>query len=104
MGLPPYITAETDGCLISIKAQPRARSTAFAGTHGSSLKIRIASPPVDGAANEALVEFLADFMGCGRRQVEVVRGATSPHKMVRIIGMPAAAVAAKLVAARGMDG
>ena len=101
MDLPAYITAEKDGCLVSVKAQPRARSTAFAGTHGSALKIRIASPPVDGAANEALVGFLADFMGCGRRQVAVVRGATSPHKLIRIAGMPAALVAAKLAAAGG---
>lgn len=99
MVLPAYITAETDGCLVSIKAQPRARATAFAGTHGSAIKIRIASPPVDGAANEALVGFLAGFIGCGRRQVAVIRGATSPHKLVRIVGIPAAVVAAKMAAA-----
>jgi len=64
--------------------------------HGGALKIRIASPPVDGAANEALVEFLADFLGCGRRQVSVARGATSPHKVVRIVGMDATTVAARL--------
>ena len=99
MGLPSYIAAQTGGCLLTIKAQPRARSTAFAGMHGGALKIRIASPPVEGAANEALVEFIADFLGCGRRQVAVVRGATSPHKVVRIAGMDAPTVVAKLVAA-----
>ena len=50
MGLPSYIVAESGGCLLTIKAQPRARSTAFAGMHGSALKIRIASPPVKRAA------------------------------------------------------
>ncbi len=99
MGLPSYIAAESGGCLLTIKAQPRARATAFAGMHGGALKIRIASPPVEGAANEALVEFLADLLGCGRRQVAVARGATSPHKVVRITGMDAATVAARLVAA-----
>jgi uncharacterized protein (TIGR00251 family) len=103
MGLPSYIAAESGGCLLTIKAQPRARSTAFAGMHGGALKIRIASPPVDGAANEALVEFLADFLGCGRRQVAVARGAASSHKVIRITGMNAPEVAARMALA-GISG
>lgn len=99
MGLPAYITGEKGGCLISIKAQPRARATAFAGMHGTALKIRVASPPVDGAANEALLEFMADFLGCGRRQLSVVRGATSPHKLLRVVGMDAVAVVSRFAAA-----
>ena len=56
MELPPYIVVESDGCLISIKAQPRARETSIVGMHGAKLKVRIAAPPVDRAANDALVE------------------------------------------------
>lgn len=103
MGLPSYIVAESGGCLLTIKAQPRARSTAFAGMHGDALKIRIASPPVEGAANEALVEFLADYLGCGRRQVAVARGATSAHKVIRITGIEASEVAARMASA-GISG
>lgn len=87
MELPPYIVVESDGCLISIKAQPRARETSIVGMHGAELKVRIAAPPVDSAANDALVEYLATTLGCGKRQVILIRGATSRHKVVRVVGV-----------------
>jgi uncharacterized protein (TIGR00251 family) len=87
MELPPYIVVESDGCLISIKAQPRARETSIVGMHGAKLKVRIAAPPVDSAANDALVEYLAATLGCGKRQVILIRGATSRHKVVRVVGV-----------------
>jgi len=87
MELPPYIVVESDGCLISIKAQPRARETSIVGMHGAELKVRIAAPPVDSAANDALVEYLAATLGCGKRQVILIRGATSRHKVVRVVGV-----------------
>ena len=87
MELPPYIVVESDGCLISIKAQPPARETSIVGMHGAELKVRIAAPPVDSAANDALVEYLAATLGCGKRQVILIRGATSRHKVVRVVGV-----------------
>jgi len=87
MELPPYIVVESDGCLISIKAQPRARETSIVGMHGAELKVRIAAPPVDSAANDALVEYLAATLGCWKRQVILIRGATSRHKVVRVVGV-----------------
>jgi uncharacterized protein (TIGR00251 family) len=87
MELPPYIVVESDGCLISIKAQPRARETSIVGMHGAELKVRIAAPPVDSAANDALVEYLAATLGCGKRQVILIRGATSRHKVVCVVGV-----------------
>jgi uncharacterized protein YggU (UPF0235/DUF167 family) len=59
--------------------------------------IRLAAPPVDGAANEALIEFLAKCLECGRRQLELARGETSQHKLVRVNGMDRANVAARLL-------
>lgn len=99
MKVPVYIAVEPAGCLISIKAQPRARETAIVGMHGTELKIRIAAPPVDSAANDALVEFLADTLGCGKRQVVLARGASSQHKVVRVVGVDLAEVIRALQAA-----
>lgn len=98
MKVPVYIVVEPAGCLISIKAQPRARETAIVGMHGTELKIRIAAPPVDSAANDALIEFLADTLGCGKRQLILARGASSQHKVVRVVGMEAAEVVRALQA------
>ena len=87
MELPAYIVVDSGGCLISIKAQPRARETSIVGMHGAELTVRIAAPPVDSAANDALVEYLAATLGCGKRQVILIRGATSQHKVVRVVGV-----------------
>jgi hypothetical protein len=97
MVLPPYLSSDAAGCILAIKVQPRARATAIAGLHGTELKIRVAAPPVDGAANEALIEFLAKCLECGRRQLELARGETSQHKLVRVNGMDRANVAARLL-------
>lgn len=104
MSLPPYLSSDASGCLIAIKAQPRARETAIVGLHGHELKVRIAAPPVDSAANEALVEYLAELLGCGRRQVALARGTASQHKVVRVTGMTAVEVAARLAQAGAPGG
>ena len=99
MSLPSYLSSDANGCLLAIKAQPRARETAILGLHGNELKVRIAAPPVDSAANEVLVEYLVELLACGRRQVSLARGAASQHKVVRVTGMTAVEVAARLVSA-----
>jgi len=71
-----------DGVTIHIHAQPGAKRTEVAGLHGDSLKLRLASPPVDGKANECLIEFLALRLGVKRAQVSIVRGASSRRKTV----------------------
>ena len=92
MPLPPYLS-ERDGAIwLRIKAQPRAKSNGIAGTVGDALKVRTTAPPVDSAANEALVEWLSEVLGCPRRQVTLIRGATSPQKLFRIDGLPSEAV------------
>ncbi len=96
MNLPPYLHEAHDGVSISIKAQPRARRTEIAGLHGGELKIRVAAPPVDSAANEALLEFLSDRLGCPRRDVVLARGATSSHKQFVVSGLTVAWVAERL--------
>jgi uncharacterized protein len=74
-----------DGTLVvAIHAQPGARRTEVAGVHGQALRIRIAAPPVEGRANEALVEFLARLFEVARRDVVLVAGETSRQKRFEI--------------------
>ena len=66
----------------------------MAGVHGAALKVRLHAPPVDGAANEELVKFLARSLGVARRAVRIVAGQTSRSKVVEIEGVSAASVQA----------
>ncbi len=63
---------------------------------GPELRIRVASPPVDGAANEALVRFLADTLDLPRSQVRLVNGAASSHKTFELHGLSASDIASRL--------
>ena len=69
---------------LEIHAQPGAKHTEVAGTHGDCLKLRLAAPAVEGKANAALVEFLAEAFGVPKRAVSIVRGETGRRKTVRI--------------------
>jgi uncharacterized protein len=77
------------GVRIAVRVQPRASRTEVAGLHGDALRIRLAAPPVDGAANEALVTFLTEHFAVGRRAVTIVSGAQSRSKVVEIAGLSA---------------
>jgi len=82
--------------ILDLHIQPGAKKTEVAGLHGDALKIRLAAPPVDGKANEALIRFLADKVGCSKAAVGIVSGETSRSKRVRIRGVAAEAVRAAL--------
>jgi len=71
-----------DGVTIQVHAQPGAKRTEVAGLHGDCLKLRLASPPVDGKANECLIGFLAERLGVKRGQVTIIRGLSSRRKTV----------------------
>jgi hypothetical protein len=66
---------------------PRARVTAVAGRHGDAIKIRIAAPPANGAANAELTRFLAERLGVARSAVTLVSGATTRRKAVSVAGI-----------------
>ncbi len=72
--------------LVSVRVIPRSSKNALAWEEGI-LKVRLTAPPVDGAANEALVVFLADQLGLPRRAITIVRGATARQKTVEITGL-----------------
>jgi uncharacterized protein len=78
------------GVRFAVHVQPRASRTEIAGIHGDALKVRLSAPPVDGAANEALVDFLSERFAVPRRSVTIVSGAQSRAKIVEIDGLTAA--------------
>lgn len=84
------------GSLLTIRVIPRARRTAWDGIRGEALLVRLAAPPVDGAANAALIAFLANALGVARRQVTLVAGERGRDKTLRIEGLSAVEVGARL--------
>src|ERR1044071_7428512 len=96
MTLPPYLKVQGGAVCLHAKVQPRAAKNEIGEALGTELKIRIAAPPVDSAANEALVRFLAEVLECPRRSVQLARGETSRHKVIAIHGISPEAIAAKL--------
>ena len=74
----------------AVHVQPRAKRTEVTGLHGAAVKIRLAAPPVDGAANEALRRFLAERLCVPRASVHVVAGLSSRDKLVEVDGLSAA--------------
>ncbi len=84
------------GVRLRLRIQPRASRTEVAGLHGDSLRIRLSAPPVDGAANEELVRFLAELLHVPVRAVEITAGHSGRQKTVRVLGVDRAAAAAAL--------
>jgi uncharacterized protein (TIGR00251 family) len=92
----PFLRAQPDGVLLSVKLQPRASANEIGEALGNELRIKVTAPPVDSAANEALIRLLAEKLDCSRNRLELVRGQTSRHKVVRITGTTIEAVAKQL--------
>ncbi len=89
------VDARAGGVLrFAVRVQPRASRTAVVGVHGGALRVRLQAPPVDGAANAALVEHLAEALDVPRRAVRVVAGGTARGKTVEVEGADAARVRA----------
>lgn len=71
---------------LTLHVQPGAKRSEIAGLHGKALKIRLAAPPIEGRANEALKKFIAELFAVPLRQVELKQGVQSRHKVVAISG------------------
>ena len=81
---------ERDGALtFAVRVVPRASKSALAGEHDGALKVRVAAPPVEGAANVEVARLLAKAFGVAARDVEVVGGRASKTKTVRVVGAKA---------------
>ena len=73
---------------LSVHVQPGAKRTEIAGVHGDALKIRLAAPPVDGKANAALIDFVAERLGLAKSAVSLKSGQTSRRKVLEISAAP----------------
>ncbi len=85
------------GTALAIQVLPRASKNEVAGVQGNAIKIRLTAPPVEGAANAALIAFLADALGVAKGRIEIVAGETSRRKLVTILGVTPAEVERRLL-------
>ena len=85
--IPAFLRAQDDGTCLTVKLQPRATRNEIGEALGNELRIKVTAPPVDAAANEALVRLLAERLDCPRGAVRLIRGHTSRHKVVFIEGL-----------------
>jgi len=93
---PAFARPTKGGVLLAVRLQPGAARSEVAGLQGDALRLRIAAPPVDGRANEAARDFLAERLGVPRSAVVLTRGATSRHKLFFIQGLTVEAVQERL--------
>ena len=85
-----------DGCTVVVRLHPGARRDAVTGLHAGAVKIALTAPPVDGKANEALIEFFAEALRVPRGRVDLVSGAANRTKVLRVTGKSAVEVQAAL--------
>jgi uncharacterized protein len=97
------ITETTDGVTFSIHVQPKASRNEICGLSGSELKIRLTSPPVEGAANTLCREFLAKLFRVAKSNVRIIAGEKSRHKTVTIHGVSGESVRNLLTPARSPE-
>ena len=99
--MPPatFLRETSGGTLLSVKLQPRASKNEIGAPLGGELKIKVTAPPVDAAANDALVKFLAATMDSPRGRVELIRGRASRHKTVMLHGFKPEDILQKLALA-----
>lgn len=83
----PRVTERDGSVRFAVRVQPRAARTEIAGEYGDALRVRLAAPPVDGAANAALVDFFAKLFAVPRRDVSILSGEASRSKIVEIRGI-----------------
>jgi uncharacterized protein (TIGR00251 family) len=90
------VQATKDGAILTVHIQPKASTTECVGIHGDAIKIRVAAPPVDGAANDELIRFLARRLSLPSTSVQIHSGAGGRHKRVLIKGATAQLVMTRL--------
>ncbi len=85
--MPIRIEQHANAVRLSVRVQPRASRSEVVGEHDGALKVRLAAPPVEGAANRELMRFLGKLLGVAPSRVSVVAGATGKSKVVEIEGV-----------------
>src|SRR5579863_3758374 len=87
MTIASFLSEQPDGVLLSVKLQPRSSVDEIGEPLGNELRIKVTAPPVEAAANQALVRLLSEKLDCPCNQVQLVRGQTSRHKLVKLYGL-----------------
>jgi len=87
LSLPPFLKPMPEGLLLSLRVQPGARKTGWAGTHGQQLKLMVQAPPVEEAANQACLIFLAQWFGVKKAEVLLLKGGKSRSKSFLVKGL-----------------
>jgi uncharacterized protein (TIGR00251 family) len=96
--LPGFISVYPESVSLAIKLQPRASADEIGEPLGNELRVKVTAPPVDAAANEALILLFARRLDCSRNRVELLRGHASRHKIIKLHGFTAHEVLPKLTA------
>jgi len=96
-----WLRASGDGVTLSLHIQPGAKSSEIVGLHGDALKVRLAAPPVDGKANAALLEFIADCLEVARNRVELKSGQSTRRKVLAVAGIDLDTASRRLAAGIG---
>ena len=86
------------GAAFPVRVVPRASINEISGRHGDAIKIRLTAPPVEGAANQALIDFLAEVLGVRTKQIEILSGHASRNKIVCVVGLMPQELEARLSA------
>lgn len=94
---PSFLSVHADAVCLAVRVQPRAPFNAIGEPLGNELRVKVTAPPVDAAANEALLRLLAEQLDCPRGAVELVRGHSSRHKLIRIRGLSPREVCSRLM-------
>ena len=84
------------GATFSVKVHPRAKKNAITGELGDALKLSLTAPPVEGKANQACIEFLANLLKVPRSSITIAAGQTSRKKLIRVVGLSAEEVRQRL--------
>lgn len=96
MTLPVWLSEKDQDIVLRLHAQPGAKRTSVVGLYGDKLKIAVATPPVDGKANQAIIAFLAKTLGISKSKLTLISGETSREKRIRIQGITANECVTKL--------
>lgn len=83
------LTGQAGGVILPVRAVPRASRDALDGVVEGALRVRLAAPPVEGAANKALIAFLAGALGVPKRDISIATGEQGRRKLVRVAGLDA---------------
>lgn len=81
------IEATKGGVRLHLFIQPKSSKNEVVGPHNGELKVKLTAPPIDGRANECLIEFMSDLFDIPKRDIHLVRGDTGRHKVIELAGL-----------------